>query len=78
MDLTLLVIDGLRKLGPKTDAKSLLAYIESAHGMAGINGVTDYRGGDQRGEHISSLIIVKWDAAEEARRSRKPSGRRAA
>jgi branched-chain amino acid transport system substrate-binding protein len=63
-DPTLLVIDGLRKLGTNTDAKSLLAYIESAHGMAGINGVMDYRGGDQRGEHITSLIIVKWDAAK--------------
>jgi hypothetical protein len=24
----------------------------------------DYRGGDQRGEHITSLIIVKWDPAK--------------
>jgi branched-chain amino acid transport system substrate-binding protein len=63
-DPTLVVIDGLRKLGTNTDAKSLLAYIESAHGQAGINGVMDYRGGDQRGEHITSLIIVKWNAAK--------------
>lgn len=63
-DPTLLVVDGLRKLGTNTDAKSLLAYIESAHGMAGINGIMDYRGGDQRGEHLTSLIIVKWDAAK--------------
>ena len=63
-DPTLVVIDGLRKLGTNTDAKSLLAYIESAHGQAGINGVMDYRGGDQRGEHLTSLIIVKWNAAK--------------
>ncbi len=42
-DPTLIVIDGLRKLGTNTDAKSLLAYIESAHGLAGINGIQDYR-----------------------------------
>jgi branched-chain amino acid transport system substrate-binding protein len=63
-DPTLIVIDGLRKLGTNTDAKSLLAFIESAHGLAGINGIQDYRAGDQRGEHITSLIIVKWDAAK--------------
>lgn len=63
-DPALIVIDGLRKLGTNTDAKSLLAYIEAAHGMAGINGVMDYRGGDQRGEHLTSLIIVKWDHAK--------------
>ena len=63
-DPTLVVIDGLRQLGTNTDAKSLLAYIESAHGQAGINGVMDYRGGDQRGEHLTSLIIVKWNAAK--------------
>ena len=63
-DPALVVIDGLRKLGTNTDPKSLLAYVESAHGQAGINGIMDYRGGDQRGEHISSLIIVKWDAGK--------------
>jgi branched-chain amino acid transport system substrate-binding protein len=63
-DPTLIVIDGLRKLGTKTDAKSLLAYIESAHGLPGINGIMDYRADDQRGEHITSLIIVKWDPAK--------------
>jgi len=63
-DPALIVIDGLRKLGTTTDAKSLLAYIEAAHGMAGINGIMDYRGGDQRGEHMTSLIIVKWDPAK--------------
>ena len=63
-DPALIEIDGLRKMGTNADAKSLLAYIEAAHGMAGINGVMDYTGGDQRGEHITSLIIVKWDAAK--------------
>jgi branched-chain amino acid transport system substrate-binding protein len=63
-DPTLVVIAGLRKLGTNTDAKTLLAYIESAHGEAGINGIMDYRGRDQRGEHITSLIIVKWNAAK--------------
>jgi branched-chain amino acid transport system substrate-binding protein len=63
-DPALVVIAGLRKLGTGTDAKSLLTYIENAHGLAGINGIVDYRGGDQRGEHLNSLVIVKWDAAK--------------
>jgi branched-chain amino acid transport system substrate-binding protein len=60
-DPTLIVISGLRKLGPKADAKSLLAYIEGLHDFAGINGISDYRGGDQRGQGLNSVVIVKWD-----------------
>ena len=74
-DPTLIVIDGLRKLGTKTDAKSLLAFIESAHGLAGINGIQDYRAGDQRGEHLTSLIIVKWDPAKKHLRGQPPRRR---
>jgi ABC-type branched-subunit amino acid transport system substrate-binding protein len=63
-DPTLIVVSGLRKLGTKTDAKSLLAYIEALHDFPGINGIADYRGGDQRGQGLTSLVIVQWDAAK--------------
>jgi len=60
-DPTLIVVAGLRKLGPAADPKSLLAYIEALHDFPGINGIADYRGGDQRGQSLTSLVIVKWD-----------------
>jgi branched-chain amino acid transport system substrate-binding protein len=63
-DPTQIVIAGLRKLGTKTDAKSLLAYMEALHDFPGINGIADYRGGDQRGQGLTALVIVKWDPAK--------------
>ena len=63
-DPALVLIAGLRKLGPNADAKSLLDYMESEHGFAGTNGIYDYRGGDQRGQGLTALVIVRWDAAK--------------
>lgn len=63
-DPTRIIVAGLRKLGPQADAKSLLAYMESVHGFAGINGIADYRGGDQRGQGLTALVIVRWDPAK--------------
>jgi branched-chain amino acid transport system substrate-binding protein len=63
-DPTLIVISGLRKLGTSTDAKSLLDYIEHIRDFAGINGIYNYTGGDQRGEGLTSIVIVQWDAAQ--------------
>ena len=63
-DPTLIAVSGLRKLGTKTDAKSLLAYIEALHDFPGINGIADYRGGDQRGQGLTAIVIVQWIAAK--------------
>ncbi len=59
-----IVIAGLRTLGTKTDAKSLLAYIENVHAYAGTDGIVDFRDGSQRGQGLNSIVIVKWDAAK--------------
>jgi branched-chain amino acid transport system substrate-binding protein len=63
-DPVLIIVEGLRQLGPSADAKSLLAYLESVHSYAGANGIYDYRGGNQRGQSLSDTIIVRWDAAK--------------
>jgi len=60
-----IIIAGLRKLGPHADAKSLLAYMEGVHDFAGINGIFDYRGGDQRGQGLNALVMVQWNAAKQ-------------
>jgi branched-chain amino acid transport system substrate-binding protein len=63
-DPAIVLISGLRKLGPSADAKSLLDYMENEHGFAGTNGIYDYRGGDQRGQSLTALVIVRWDPAK--------------
>ena len=59
-----ILIDALRHLGTKATARQVLDYMEHLHGYAGTDGIYDYRGGDQRGIGLSSLVISKWDAAK--------------
>ena len=44
-------------------ASQIRDYIVSLHDFAGVNGVYDYRRGDQHGLGIDSVILVKWNAA---------------
>jgi branched-chain amino acid transport system substrate-binding protein len=60
-DPTLVVIDALRRLGMSTSASALRDYLETYHGFAGTIGIFDYRGGNQRGVGLSSVVVVKWD-----------------
>jgi branched-chain amino acid transport system substrate-binding protein len=60
-DPTLVVIDALRRLGTSTSASALRDYLETYHGFAGTIGIFDYRGGNQRGVGLSSVVVVKWD-----------------
>lgn len=59
-----ILIDALRHVGTKATAKQVLDYMEHMHGYAGTDGIYDYRGGDQRGLGLSSLVICKWDHAK--------------
>ena len=63
-DPTLIVVAGLRKLGTHADAKALLNYIETLHGFAGTNGIYDFRGGNQRGQGLSTVVIERWDPSK--------------
>jgi branched-chain amino acid transport system substrate-binding protein len=63
-DPALIVVDALRKLGTNATAKQLLEYLEPLHGVAGTNGLFDYRDGSQRGVGLSSVVVVKWDPAK--------------
>ena len=60
-DPTLVVIDALRHLGTATTAPALRDYLETYHGFAGTIGIFDYRGGNQRGVGLSSVVVVKWN-----------------
>jgi len=60
----MLVVQALRKLGTDATAKQLRDYIEPLHGVAGTNGLFDFRDGSQRGMGLASVVVVKWDSAK--------------
>ena len=63
-DPALIVVAGLKKLGPKATAEQLRDFIRNLHGFAGSSGYYDFRSGDQHGLDDSAVIFVKWDAAK--------------
>jgi branched-chain amino acid transport system substrate-binding protein len=63
-DPTLVVIDALRHLGTTATAPALRDYLENFHGFAGTIGIFDYRGGNQRGVGLTSVVVVRWNPAK--------------
>jgi len=63
-DVAFVVIDGLRHVGTDATPKQLLDYMEGLHSFAMTDGIYDYRGGDQRGVGLNSLVIARWDPAK--------------
>jgi branched-chain amino acid transport system substrate-binding protein len=61
-DATRVAIDALRHGGPNPTAEQLRAYIANLHGFPGINGIMDFRDGQQRGYKDNAGLIVRWDA----------------
>jgi branched-chain amino acid transport system substrate-binding protein len=62
-DPAMILVRALRKLGPNATARQVLDDLEPLHGYAGTNGIFDYRDGSQRGLGLSSVVVVKWNAA---------------
>jgi branched-chain amino acid transport system substrate-binding protein len=60
-DPALIVLSGLRKLGPNATAAQLRDYIAGLHGFAGSSGFYDFRSNDQHGLDSDAVIFVKWD-----------------
>jgi len=63
-DPALISVAALRHVGVRATANVLHDYLESFHGTAGTNGIYDFRGGDQRGVGLTSLVIAKWVPAK--------------
>lgn len=64
-DPVMIVLDGLRALGPDTTAEKLHEWILNLHGWSGIDGVYDFSDGSQRGIGLNAMIIYRWDAAKD-------------
>lgn len=60
-DPMLVVVDALRHVGTDATAAQTRDYILKLHDFAGINGMYDFRRGDQRGIDPLSSVIVRWD-----------------
>lgn len=74
-DPAMIVVDGLRKLGPNANAKSLRDWILGLHGYVGVNGVYDFHSGDNRGLGVGNAVIVRYDIGrDQFVPSSKPGG----
>jgi branched-chain amino acid transport system substrate-binding protein len=63
-DPALIYIDALRHLGPDAKAADIRDYIENLHDFAGICGLYDFRGGNQRGLTADNVLVLRWDNAK--------------
>jgi branched-chain amino acid transport system substrate-binding protein len=60
-DPAALIVSALRHLGPSATAPQIRDYLEGLHGEAGINGVYDFRIGNQHGLSDTAVVVVRWD-----------------
>jgi branched-chain amino acid transport system substrate-binding protein len=62
-DPTMIVVDALRHLGTNATAVQMRDYLLRLHDFPAINGVYDFRRGDQRGIDPRGSVLVRWDKA---------------
>jgi len=60
----LIVVDALRKLGPKVTAVQLRDHLAGLKGFPGIDGVHDFAASPQRGLDLSDVVVTRWDPAK--------------
>jgi len=65
-DPLMIVLNTLQHLGPDASADQIHSYIESLHGLAGVNGLYDFRDGGQRGIGTQAIVVDKWDPVKKA------------
>jgi branched-chain amino acid transport system substrate-binding protein len=60
-DPAMILIEAYRHLGEHPTAAQIRDYINGLHGFAGINGIYDFRGGDQHGVGENGVVIVRYN-----------------
>jgi branched-chain amino acid transport system substrate-binding protein len=65
-DPGMIVVSGLRELGPDATAAQLQKYIAGLHSWAGIDGIYDFRDDSQRGIGQGAMVVYHWDVAKGA------------
>ena len=61
----MIVVDTLKKLGPKATAQQGRDYIGSLKGYAGINGIYDFTKTPQRGLDVEGTVMTLWSPAKQ-------------
>jgi len=65
-DPAVLVIEALRHLGPAATATQIRDYLVHLRGIAGINGIYDFKTSPQRGLNLRDAIVTRWNPAKQA------------
>ena len=65
-DAGLIILSGLRKLGPKATAEQLKSYISTLTGFAGVDGVYDFKKYPQRGLGPESSTVTTYDRTSDS------------
>ena len=65
-DGPLIVIDALRHLGTQATAAQMRDYIAHLRGVAGINGIYDFKTSPQRGLTLMDAVVTRWNPAKQA------------
>jgi len=60
----LIVVDALRKLGPKVTAVQLRDHIANLKGFAGIDGLHDFTDSPQRVLGLNDVVVTRWEPAK--------------
>jgi branched-chain amino acid transport system substrate-binding protein len=63
-DPTMMIVAGLRKLGPNATAAQLHDYLIHLKGFEGINGEYDFEREPQRGLDVQDAVVTLWDPAK--------------
>ena len=64
-DPALIVLDAYRHLGTNATGSQIRSYINGLHGFAGINGIYDFRAGDQHGIGENGVVMVRFNASND-------------
>ncbi len=60
-----IVIEALRHLGTQATAAQIRDYIVHLRGVAGINGIYDFKTSPQRGLNLRDAIVTRWNPAKQ-------------
>ncbi|HEX2566956.1 MAG TPA: ABC transporter substrate-binding protein [Burkholderiales bacterium] len=60
----LIVIDALKKLGPKATATQLRDYLVNLKGVPSVDGLLDFPASPQRGLGLHDVVVTRWEPAK--------------
>jgi branched-chain amino acid transport system substrate-binding protein len=61
-----MIVDALRKLGPRATAAQMREYIAGQTSYAGVSGLYDFKSVPQRGLTVKDSLITLWDPSADA------------